>query len=117
MPRGRGIWRPAVVPPLALVAASAEEIAAGARWAKDNDLDIAVLNTGHGALDHNAGALVINASRVNPAVVDTSARRATVGQGTCGADVSAASAPLGLTGLSGASPGVGVIGYTASVAA
>ena len=99
-------------PPVALVAASAADIAAGARWAKEDNLDIAVLNTGHGALDHNAGALVINASRVNPTAVDSSARRAIVGPGTCWADVSAASAPLGLTGLVGASPGVGVIGYT-----
>jgi hypothetical protein len=99
-------------PPVALVAASAADIAAGARWAKEDNLDIAVLNTGHGALDHNAGALVINASRVNPTAVDSSARRAIVGPGTCWADVSAASAPLGLTGLAGASPGVGVIGYT-----
>jgi hypothetical protein len=99
-------------PPVALVAASAADIAADARWAKENDLDIAVLNTGHGALDHNAGALVINASRVNPAAVDSSTRRAIVGAGTRWADVSAASAQLGLTGLAGASPGVGVIGYT-----
>lgn len=99
-------------PPVALVAASAADIAVGARWAKENDLDIAMLNTGHGALDHNAGALVINASRVNQAAVDSSTRRATVGPGTCWADVSAASAPLGLIGLAGASPGVGVIGYT-----
>jgi hypothetical protein len=49
---------------------------------------------------------------VNPAAVDSSTRRAIVGPGTCWADVSAASAPLGLTGLAGASPGVGVIGYT-----
>jgi FAD/FMN-containing dehydrogenase len=99
-------------PPVALVAASAADIAAGARWAKENDLDIAMLNTGHGALDHNAGALVINALRVNQTAVDSSTRRAIVGPGTCWADVSAATAPLGLTGLAGASPGVGVIGYT-----
>jgi hypothetical protein len=54
-----------------------------------NDLDIAMLNTGHGALDHNAGALVINASRVNQAAVDSSTRRAIVGLGTCRAGVSA----------------------------
>jgi hypothetical protein len=28
----------------------------GARWAKENDLDIAVLNTGHGALDQRGSA-------------------------------------------------------------
>ncbi len=99
-------------PPVALVAASATDIAAGARWAKENDLDVAVVNTGHGALDHHAGALVINASRVNQAAVDPTARHAIVGPGTRWADVAAASAPLGLTGLAGASPGVGVIGYT-----
>ena len=99
-------------PPAGLVAASAADIAAAARWAKENDLDVAVVNTGHGALDHNAGALVINASRVNPVTVDSSTRHAIVGPGTRWADVSAASVPLGLMGLAGASPGVGVIGYT-----
>src|SRR6476469_2874673 len=95
-------------PPVALVAASAADIAAGARWAKEDNLDIAVLNTGHGALDHNAGALVLNASRVNPTAVDSSARRAIVGPGTCWADVSAASAPLGLPGLAGDTLGGGL---------
>jgi hypothetical protein len=99
-------------PPVTLVAASAADIAAGARWADENGLDVAVVSTGHGALDHNAGALVINTSQVNAVTVDPAARRAVVGPGTRWAEVSAVSAPLGLMGLAGASPGVGVIGYT-----
>jgi hypothetical protein len=99
-------------PPVTLVAASAADIAAGARWGCENDLDVAVVNTGHGALDHNTEALVINASQMNSVTVDPSTRRAIVGPGTLWADVCAASAPFGLMGLAGASPGVGVIGYT-----
>ena len=43
-------------PPVALVAASAADIAAGARWAKENDLDIAMLNTGHGGAGSQRGS-------------------------------------------------------------
>jgi hypothetical protein len=99
-------------PPITLVAASAADIAAGARWANENGLDVAVVNTGHGALDHNAGALVINTSQVNSVTVDPSTRHAIVGPGARWADVCAATVPFGLMGLAGASPGVGVIGYT-----
>jgi len=99
-------------PPAVLMAASAADIAAGARWAAENDLDIAMVNTGHGAMDDNTGALVINTSRVNTVTVDPPARRAIAGPGTCWANVAAATVPHGLAGLAGASPGVGVIGYT-----
>jgi hypothetical protein len=104
MRRGRGIWRPAVVLPSRWSRHPPQTSRSALDGRKENDLDIAVLNTGHGALDHSAGTLVIDASRVNPAAVDSSTRRAIVGPGTCWADVSAASVPLGLTGLSGASP-------------
>jgi FAD/FMN-containing dehydrogenase len=99
-------------PPLVLVAATDQDIAAGARWADRNELGIAILNTGHGAFSPNDGVLVINTGRVNTVQVDIAGRWATVGAGARWSDVSAAAGPHGLIGAAGGSPGVGVIGYT-----
>lgn len=99
-------------PPLVLVAASVDDIAVGARWADDNGLGIAMLNTGHGAFSSNDDALVIATARLNAVRIDPRTRRAVVGPGARWADVSTAAGPHGLVGACGGSPGVGVIGYT-----
>lgn len=99
-------------PPVALVAASVEDIAEGARWAAENGLGIAVRNTGHGAFSSDQDALVISTARLNRVSVNPISRRARVQPGARWSQVDAATSPHGLVGASGASAGVGVVGYT-----
>lgn len=99
-------------PPVALRAAAVGDIAAGARWAAANDLRIAVRSTGHGARSDDHDALVINTAALDRVTVDPVTRRAVAEPGARWSDVAAAAAPLGLSGLVGGSPGVGVVGYT-----
>ncbi|WP_374946861.1 FAD-binding oxidoreductase, partial [Agreia sp.] len=99
-------------PPLVLVAHSVADIGAGARWADDHDLGIALLNTGHGAFSGHEDALVIVTTQLNTVRIDPLSNRATVAPGARWSDVATAASPRGLVGASGGSMSVGVIGYT-----
>lgn len=99
-------------PPVAVTAATTDDIAATAAWAADRGLGIAVHNTGHGALTDAADAALIDVSRLRGIRLDLANRTVTVQAGARWSDVTAAAAPHGLTGLAGGSAGVGVIGYT-----
>ena len=101
-----------IASPLAAIAGSAGDIAVCARWAADHGLDIAVLNTGHGIRDDGHGSLLINTGGLAGVEVHPATRIATVQVGARWADVQAKVTPRGQTGLCGATPGVGVVGYT-----
>ena len=79
------------------------------------DLRIAVQATGHGAgAPVGDGDVVVDTSALTTVTVDSAARTATVGTGATWPAVQAAAEPLGLLGLAGTSPTVGVAGYTFS---
>jgi hypothetical protein len=93
------------------VAADAADIGTAARWAAENDLQIGVLNTGHGMLDDQRASVLINTAGLRGVRADPAARRVVVQPGARWADVQSAVTPVGLTGVCGAMPGVGVVGY------
>jgi FAD/FMN-containing dehydrogenase len=97
---------------VALRASTSGDIAAGARWAADAGLGIALRATGHGARSTDHDALVINTSALATVAVDAGRGRAAALPGAQWSHVSAASLPHGLVGLEGGSPTVGVVGYT-----
>jgi hypothetical protein len=99
-------------PPVALRAACTDDIAAGARWAAEQGLGVAIRSTGHGARSDDHDTLVISTGALRDVAVDPDGRWAVAGPGARWSDVSNAAAPLGLVGLEGASAGVGVVGYT-----
>jgi FAD/FMN-containing dehydrogenase len=100
--------RPAVV----VGATSAEDVAAAVSWAVPNDLPVAVQATGHGPVRAVEDALLVSTSRMSSVDLDAERRTAMVGAGARWADVIAAAAPFGLTGVSGSSSSVGVVGYS-----
>ena len=93
------------------MAESTDDIRAAVRHAAGVGLGVGVLATGHGTGRLIDGVLV-NTSRLRSVTVDPANRLARVGAGALWADVIAAAAPHGLTGLMGSSPHVGVVGYT-----
>jgi FAD/FMN-containing dehydrogenase len=100
--------RPAVV----VGATRAEDVAAAVSWAFANGLPVAAQATGHGPVRAVEDALLVTTSRMRSVEVDAERRTAKVGAGVRWADVIGASAPYGLTGVSGSSSSVGVVGYS-----
>jgi len=100
--------RPAVV----VGATCAEDVAAAVSWAVANGLPVAAQATGHGPVRAVEDALLITTSRMSSVDVDPERRTAKVGAGVRWADVIEAAAPHGLTGVSGSSSSVGVVGYS-----
>jgi FAD/FMN-containing dehydrogenase len=100
--------RPAVV----VGATRAEDVAAAVSWAVANRLPVAAQATGHGPVRAVEDALLVTTSRMSSVEVDPNRRTAKVGAGVRWADVIAAAAPFGLTGVSGSSSSVGVVGYS-----
>jgi FAD/FMN-containing dehydrogenase len=94
---------------------NAEEVVAVVRYARDNGLRVAVQAAGHsaGALAGvGEDTLLLKTARMTGAEIDAENRRARVGAGAKWQDVSALASPEGLSGLSGSSAEVGVVGYT-----
>jgi FAD/FMN-containing dehydrogenase len=98
--------------PVGVVAADASDIQAAARWAAENDLGVGILNTGHGVLDDQRDAVLINTAGLDAVRADAASRRVVVQPGARWAGVQAVVNPDGLSGVCGASPSVGVLGYT-----
>jgi hypothetical protein len=98
--------------PVVVVAAHGDGIAVAARWAAENGLSIAMMNTGHGRLADPGAAVLINTAGVLGVHADPTSHRVTVGPGARWSDVQSVINPDGQSGVCGASPGVGVIGYT-----
>ena len=100
-------------PALVVVAASSDDVVAAVRFARSTGLRIAVQTTGHGvARAADAGAMLIDLSRLVDVQIDADARTATVGGGTTWQPVLEAAAASGLAPLLGSTPHVGAVGYT-----
>jgi FAD/FMN-containing dehydrogenase len=99
-------------PAIIVMAENAEDVAAGVRFASANGLSVVVQGTGHGSMHPGNGALLINTSRMQTVRVNAEAQTAWVDAGVKWQKVLDAATPLGLAGLLGSSPDVGVVGYT-----
>jgi FAD/FMN-containing dehydrogenase len=110
----RRVVNPALDPrPSAVVeACGVADVQAVVRWARDEDLGLAIQSTGHGTHLAARGGLLLKTSRMATVLVDPERRVARVGAGATWGQVLAAAAPFGLAPLSGSSPSVGVAGYT-----
>ena len=99
-------------PALIVEAANASDVRTALRFAREQDLPVAVQSTGHGAARIPDGGLLLKTNPMSAVTVDAGRRVARVGGGALWSDVIAAAAPHGLAPLSGSSPTVGVTGYT-----
>jgi FAD/FMN-containing dehydrogenase len=112
--RQRRAINPALDPrPSAVVeACGVGDVQSVVRWARDEELALAIQSTGHGTHVAARGGVLLKTSRMATVLVDPERRLARVGAGATWGQVLAAAAPFGLAPLSGSSPGVGVAGYT-----
>lgn len=99
-------------PALVVVAEAADDIAASVRLAKEQDLGVGVLATGHGVAFPCDGGVLVNTSRMRGVSVDAESQSARVEPGTLWSEVVPKVQTHGLMGLAGSSSGVGVAGYT-----
>jgi FAD/FMN-containing dehydrogenase len=99
-------------PELIVGATGAEDVIAAVSYAAQRGLAVGVLTTGHGQAVSADGQVLINLSRLTGVEVDPAARTARVKGGTRWQDVLPRTVPHGLAPLNGASPNVGVAGYT-----
>lgn len=113
----RASWNLAIDLQPAIVArpGNAEEVAAVVGHARQQGLRVAVQAEGHGAgplaaMDEDT--LLLKTTRLKGAEIDAENRRARVAAAAKWQDVSALASPEGLSGLSGSSAEVGVVGYT-----
>ncbi|MFC5184883.1 FAD-binding oxidoreductase [Actinomadura harenae] len=107
-------WNLTVRQPVAAVAeaADADDVAALVRHARRAGMTVAAQPTGHGASGDVDGLILLRTGLLNKVEVHAEERVVRVGAGAKWGQVLAAAGPLGLTGLSGSAPGVGVTGYT-----
>ena len=99
-------------PALIVEAANASDVRTALRFAREQDLALAVQSPGHGAVSIPDGGLLLKTTAMSSVAIDAGRRVARVGGGALWSDVIAAAAPHGLAPLSGSSPTVGVTGYT-----
>jgi hypothetical protein len=112
--RARAAWNVAVQqhPVLVVVAETVADVADAVRFARDNDLPVAVQATGHGIARAADGAVLIVTARLDAVTIDASAATAYVSAGAQWGPVLAAAQQHGLAPLLGSSPVVGAVGYT-----
>ncbi|MFI7447440.1 FAD-binding oxidoreductase [Nonomuraea sp. NPDC049714] len=105
-------WNLAVDQPVLAVveAADTDDVAATISYAALHGLAVTAQPTGHGAGASSEGAILLRTHRLNSVEIIDGVARA--GAGAQWGQVLAAASPLGLTGLAGSSPVVGVTGYT-----
>ncbi|HEX2906842.1 MAG TPA: FAD-binding oxidoreductase [Phototrophicaceae bacterium] len=99
-------------PALILVAATAQDVVTGVRFANQQGLGIAIRATGHGVQYPADDNLLIVTSRLTGVEVDVKNRTVRVEAGAKWQQVLAQVTPHGLAPLLGSSPYVGVTGYT-----
>ncbi|WP_329240518.1 FAD-binding oxidoreductase [Actinoallomurus sp. NBC_01490] len=107
-------WNLTVRQPVAAVveAADADDVAALVRYARRAGMTVAAQPSGHGASGDVEGLILLRTGLLNQVEIRAEERVARVGAGVRWGQVLAAAGPLGLAGLSGSAPGVGVTGYT-----
>jgi FAD/FMN-containing dehydrogenase len=91
--------------------ASAHDVAAAVRFAREQRVPLAVQNTGHGAVRPVRGGLMLVLGGLDALALDAAARTATVGGGVTWAPIVEAAAAHGLAPITGSAATVGVIGY------
>ncbi len=99
-------------PALVVMAAGAADVIAAVRFARERELGVGVLVTGHGVASPCDGGVLINTSRMRGVRVDPGAQTARVEAGALWRDVIPEAQVFGLAGLLGSSSGVSVVGYT-----
>ena len=99
-------------PDVVVDAATAADVRATVRAARESGLPLTVLATGHGTVTEPDGGILLRTSRMAQVLVDPDHRIARVGPGARWGEVVAAAEPFGLAPLSGDTPSVGVVGYT-----
>ena len=103
------VHQPAVV----VRAANAVDVAEAVKFASRHDLNIAVLNTGHGpSVAAGPDTLMITTRRMSDIDIDPEKQMARVAAGVRFGELVEAAAAHGLAPLPGSAPGVGVVGYT-----
>src|SRR3712207_6310436 len=99
-------------PALVVMAEGAPDVQAAVRLARERDLGVGVMATGHGVASLPDGGVLINTSRMRGVSVDPKARTARVEPGAKWKDVIPEAQKFGLAGLLGSTSDVSVIGYT-----
>ena len=95
-------------------AESADDVRTVVNFARERGLKVAAQGTGHAAtaLGPLEGAVLLRTMRMGRVEVDPAARSARVEAGALWGDLGVAAGKHGLSGLSGSSPDVGVVGYS-----
>jgi hypothetical protein len=102
-------------PRFAVGATTAADIRAAVAFASRYDLNVAVLNTGHGpSIAADTDTLMVTTKRMRRITIDAENSSARIEAGVRFGELAEAAAPYGLAPLAGSSPGVGVVGYTLS---
>lgn len=99
-------------PAVIIVATSADDAAAGIRFAREHGLGVAVQSTGHGIVHAADDAVLIVMSEQNEVFIDPERQVAHVEAGAIWKQVLDAGQEHGLAPLLGSSPYVGIVGYT-----
>ena len=92
----------------------ASDVAAVIAYARDHGLSVAAQATGHNArpLGSLETTILLHTSRLTGYSIDATARRVRVGAATKWESITDELSALGLAGLHGSSPDVGIVGYT-----
>lgn len=99
-------------PKVIVVAEDAGDIARAIRYAKDNNLKVGVMNTGHGPARAADDNLLIKVSEMKDVAIDPEKKTARVEAGAEWGDVLSKSQEAGLAPLLGSSSNVGAVGFT-----
>jgi FAD binding domain/Berberine and berberine like len=99
-------------PAVVVMAKCADDVLAAVRFARDLELGVGVMATGHGVGAPSDGGLLVNTSLMRGVRVDPASRTARVEAGALWKDVIPEAQAHGLAGLAGSAPHIGVVGYT-----
>jgi len=101
-----------MAPDYVVGAATERDVQLAVRFAADNGMTVAVQATGHGSYAPVPDGVLIRTHRLDRVAVDLGARAATIGAGAPWRAVLSRLVGTGLTAITGAAPGVGVVGFT-----
>ncbi|MBN8469657.1 FAD-binding oxidoreductase [Corallococcus exiguus] len=90
---------------------STQDVAEAIRFARENQLPVSVLATGHGTYASITSGVLISTKALNHVSIDPATRIATIGAGARWEPVIEEAAKHGLTPIAGSSTNVGVVGY------
>ena len=99
-------------PAVIVIPRSEDDIAEAVRFADAQNLEVAVMATGHGTIREANGSLLIDTSQLVEVRVDAAAQTAWVGAGAKWGRVLEKAQAVGLAPLLGSTPDVGAVGYT-----